>query len=170
MILRDPPIEGAAADGDRPSIHGAMLGKALAVIAELGRRDAPMPIPDTCLTCAFREGSMPNQTAGTGVMALNCVLRIDTDRFACHHGMKEGQPKQICAGYVAAMIAPFSLVREVLDAFNAEMETIKDGQPDDIRIAFDAWLAGVDPGRRMDVYEAARAYAKSKRTEIESLG
>jgi hypothetical protein len=81
------PIEiRAAQDGDRPSLHGKMLGKALALIAEIGRRDAPMPIPDTCLTCAFREGTMPNQTAGTGMVALNCVLRIDTDRFACHHG------------------------------------------------------------------------------------
>jgi hypothetical protein len=71
-----------AADGDRPSLHGKMLGKALALMADLGRRDAPMPIPDQCLTCAFLEGSMPNQTAGTGMIALNCVLRIDPDRFA----------------------------------------------------------------------------------------
>jgi hypothetical protein len=75
-------MDKPAADGDRPSFHGKMLGEALALMAELGRREAPMPIPDNCLTCAFRRGTMPNETAGTGVIALNCVLRIDKDRFA----------------------------------------------------------------------------------------
>lgn len=149
-----------AADGDRPSSHGMMLGKALALIAEIGRRDAPMSIPDTCLTCAFREGTMPNQTAGTGMVALNCVLRIDTDRFACHHGLKEGQPKHLCAGYIAAMLAPLSEVKEILAAFQHELAEIED-QPDDVRAAFDAWLNKADPERRLDVYQAAREYAKA---------
>lgn len=155
----------AAQDGDRPSLHGKMLGKALALIAEIGRRDAPMPIPDTCLTCAFREGTMPNQTAGTGMVALNCVLRIDTDRFACHHGLKEGQPQRLCAGYIAAMLAPFSEVRELLAAFHHELAAIED-QPDDVRAAFDAWINRADPERRMDVYQAAREYAKGQIAEI----
>jgi hypothetical protein len=160
-------LGGIAADGDRPTIHGQMLGKALALIEMIGRRDAPMPIPDTCLTCAFREGSMPNQTAGTGMAALNCVLRIDTDRFACHHGMKDGDPQRICAGYVAAMIAPFSEVREILAAFQEELATIGD-QPDNVRAAFDAWLAKADFERRLDVYRAAREYAKSQVTALTS--
>lgn len=147
-----------AANGDRPSAHGKMLGKALSLISEIGRRDAPMPIPDTCLTCAFREGSMPNMTAGTGMVALNCVLRIDTDRFACHHGMSDGTPKRICAGYVAAMLAPFSEVREILAAFHHEMAVVEE-RPDDVREAFDAWLGRADPERRLDVYQAAREYA-----------
>lgn len=152
---------GPISEGDRPSLHGRMMGKALAVISEVGRRDAPMPIPDSCLTCAFREGSLPNQCAGTGIVALNCVLRIDTDRFACHHGMKDGDPQRICAGYIAAMLAPFSQVKEILSAFNDELATIE-GQPDDVRAAFDAWLSLADPDRRMDVYQAAREYAKSQ--------
>jgi hypothetical protein len=152
---------GPAADGDRPSLHGKLLGKALALFAAIGRRDAPMPIPDTCLTCAFREGTMPNQTAGTGMMALNCVLRIDPDRFACHHGMKDGDPQRLCAGYVAAMLAPFSEVKEILAAFHEELAAVED-QPDDVRQAFDAWLNRADPKRRMDVYQAAREYAKSQ--------
>lgn len=150
-----------AAEGDRPSIHGAILGKALALMADLGRRDAPMPIPETCLTCAFREGSMPNQAAATGVMALNCVLRIDPDRFACHHGMKAGEPQKLCSGYIAAMLAPFSQVKEILTAFNEELAAIEN-QPDEVRAAFDAWLSRADPERQMDVYQAAREYAKSQ--------
>jgi len=149
-----------AAIGDRPSRHGKLLGHALALIAQIGRRDAPIPIPDCCLTCAFREGSMPNQTAGTGKTALDIVLGIDRDRFACHHGMKDGEPKKLCVGYVAAMLAPFSEVKAIISAVHDELANISDSDPDDVRSAFDAWLALADPEMRMDVYEAARAYAK----------
>lgn len=146
--------------GDRPSRHGKLLGAALATISAIGRRGAPMPIPDPCLTCAFREGTMPNQTAGTGKMALDIVLGIDRDRFACHHGMKEGEPKKLCVGYIAAMLAPFSEVSAILTAFHAELTNIDDGAPDEVRAAFDGWLSIADPDHRMDVYEAARAYAR----------
>lgn len=146
-------------NGDRPSAHGRLLGAALALMADLGRRDAPMSIPDPCLTCAFRKGTMPNESAGTGIVALNCALRIDTDRFACHHGMKDGTPEKICAGYIAALLAPFSEVKEILTAFRDELDLIGNS-PDEARAAFDAWLDRADPQRRMDVYQAARAYAK----------
>lgn len=149
-----------AAIGDRPSRHGKLLGHALATIAAIGRRDAPMPIPECCLTCAFREGSVPNQTAGTGVIALNIVLGIDRDRFACHHGMKDGEPQKICVGYVAAMLAPYSQTKAILAAFYDELKDFDAAGPDEVRAAFDAWLALADPEQRMDVYEAARAYAK----------
>lgn len=69
-----------AKDGDRPSKHGQILGSALALVAMAGRKDSPVPLPEPCLTCAFREGSMPNQTAGTGLIALNIVLGIDQAR------------------------------------------------------------------------------------------
>lgn len=151
-----------AADGDRPSRHGAMLGEALALLADLGRRDAPMTIPEACLTCAFRRGTLPNQSAGTGKIALDCVLGIDRDRFACHHGMKEGEPQKLCLGYIAARLAPFSEVKEILRAFYDELTAIDDGSADQVRAAFDAWIDRADPDRRMDVYEAARAYAKTK--------
>lgn len=153
--------KGKIAVGDRPSLHGKLMGKALALMADLGRRDAPLEIPETCLTCAFREGSMPNQTAGAGIMALNCVLRIDMDRFACHHGMKAGEPSKLCSGYIAAMLAPFSEVKEILAAFHDELATIE-SEPDHVRAAFDAWLNKADPERRLDVYQAAREYAKSE--------
>jgi hypothetical protein len=154
------PRKDAAADGDRPSRHGRLLGQALATIAELGLRDAPTPMPALCLTCAFKEGSAPNQTAGTGIAALNCVLGIDKDRFACHHGMKAGEPQKLCAGYVAARLAPFAEVSAILSAFHEELKLAGDASADDVRAAFDAWLADTDPEKRMDVYEAARAYAR----------
>jgi hypothetical protein len=112
---------------------------------------------------------MPNMTAATGKMALDCVIGVDKDRFACHHGMEFGHPRTLCVGYIAAMLAPFSKVREILCAFYDELKEIDDGAPDEIRAAFDAWLAGTDPERRLDVYEAARAYAASCRRQEDEV-
>jgi hypothetical protein len=86
------------------------------------------------------------------------MLGIDKDRFACHHGMKDGQPSKICVGYIAARVAPWSFTKEVLLAMQAELDKI-DGGPDEVRAAFDAWWSGTDPQREMDVYQQARAYA-----------
>lgn len=103
---------------------------------------------------------MPNQTAGTGKVALDCVLGIDKDRFACHHGMKDGDPQKLCVGAIAARMAPFSEVKEILAAFYDELKTFDDAADDDVRAVFDAWIDEADPDRKMDVYQAARAYAK----------
>jgi hypothetical protein len=147
-------------EGDRPSRHGAILGEALALIADLGERDARMDNwRDRCATCAFRKGTAPNMTAGTGMVALNCVLGIDKDRFACHHGMKDGQPAKICVGYIAARIAPFSSVKEVMALLASEIAG-PDGEPDEIRAAFDVWLTELDPEGKMDVYQTARAFQR----------
>lgn len=154
-----PPVGKNMTDGDRPSRHGAILGDALALLAAAGRKDSPVELPECCLTCAFRPGTMPNQTAGTGKMALDCVLGIDKDRFACHHGMKEGQPQKLCVGYVAAVLAPWSFTKEVIGAVHAELGEIKDGDPDDVRATFDAWYLEFEPDGKLDVYQIARAYA-----------
>jgi hypothetical protein len=140
---------------ERPSRHGKILGEALALIATAGRKDAPMPLPDMCMTCAFREGSMPNQMAATGKTAMDCVLGIDRDRFACHHGMRDGQPKKICVGYIAARLAPFSFVKEVIASIHAELAEIERDTADPVRAAFDAWVSEVDPGRKLDDYQLA---------------
>lgn len=145
-------------NGDRPTKHGSLLGEALALIADLGERYSPIPMGERCSTCAFRKGSVPNQSAGTGMIALNCVLGIDRDRFACHHGMKDGEPKRICVGYMAAILAPFSQVKEVLVFMHENLG--KDDGEDDVREAFDKWLHDFDPKGKLDVYQVARAYQK----------
>lgn len=147
---------------ERPSLHGKILGDALALLARAGRRDAPMELPECCLTCAFREGCMTNQMAATGKMALDCVLGIDPDRFACHHGMKDGEPTKLCVGYIAATMAPWSFAKEVVAAVAADLEAMKNDDADEIRTAFDAWHNKIDPERKMDDYQLARAYAVSK--------
>lgn len=103
---------------------------------------------------------MPNESAGTGKIALDCVLGIDNDCFACHHGMKDGQPKKICVGYAAALLAPWPEVMAIVSAFADELSNVDDAALDPVREAFDSWLIDADPKKRMDVYEAARVYAR----------
>jgi hypothetical protein len=142
-----------ASDGDRPSQHGARLGKALSAVAELGRKSLP-DLPECCLTCAFREGTVPNMTAGTLVLAMRCSVGTDPAPFGCHQGMRDDQPTQLCAGYVAAK-----------HAFETDSATARDllaasdlgGDDDLVGAQFDAWRATTDPA--LDVYQVARAWA-----------
>ena len=106
---------------------------------------------------------MPNQMAATAKTAMDCVLGIDRDRFACHHGMKDGQPKKICVGYVAARLAPFSFVKEVIATVHAELAEIEDDATDAVRVAFYAWVKEVDPDRRLNDYQLARLFEKVRR-------
>lgn len=147
-------------EGDRPSRHGAMMGETLADIAAEGRKSCPPGTPEPCLTCAFRKGTQANQSAGTGVAALNCVLDIDTEDFACHHGMKDGRPTKLCAGYVTARLAPFQFTTDALAALVEKLKSVEDSGPDEVRETFDAWLSSADPAGVMDVYQQARARAK----------
>jgi hypothetical protein len=152
--------EGASENKARPSRHGAILGAALAKMADAGRKADPT-IPDACATCAFTAGSMPNQMAPTTLVAFNCATGIDPSPFGCHHGMKDGLPTRLCAGYVAARCAPF----ETLKALAGEVCRDLDGMegPDTVREQFDAELAKIDPDGTMDDYQLARARARQAR-------
>ena len=145
-------------DGDRPTRHGMILGEALAEIATAGLRATGTDI-EPCATCAFRRGTVPNMTAGTGMVALNTFLDIDTDDFACHHGMRDGQPTRVCAGYLLARQAPWAEVKATFAAMKGRLDAMEG--PDEVRAAYDAWLEATDPERRMDVYQLARAFARS---------
>jgi hypothetical protein len=126
----------------------------LARVYEIGREQSP-ELPDPCLTCAFRAGSMPNQCAGTGKVTLDCLLRADT--FGCHHGMKNGEPSKLCVGWVAALKAPFKEVQHLLGEMYAELQALPDADP--VRAEFDAWVKSIDPEGSLDVYQLGRAYA-----------
>lgn len=59
---------------------------------------ASHPSPDDggpCATCAFRSGTIPNQSCHTMILARLCVegLRL----FLCH------EKSQVCRGYIAAI-------------------------------------------------------------------
>lgn len=143
---------------ERPSRHGAILGKALAALVEAGREIEPN-IPPACATCAFREGTMPNQMAATGIVALKCVTGADPDDFACHYGMAEGWPTKLCAGYHAAIRAPAEVRIRIVEKVAADVAEIDDSD-DPIREAFELWHADIDPDGLMDDYQLARAFAR----------
>jgi hypothetical protein len=141
-------------DFDRPSQHGAILGAALSSIADAG--DAPH-IPDRCLTCAFTKGTMPNQCAGTVTQVLDCTVHL-AGLFYCHHGIKDGEPKRVCAGYMAAVEAPYRFAMKAIGEAHRQLLGLTDEVSDAIRADFDAWYAKVDPDGKMDSYQLARAY------------
>jgi len=149
----------AGNDRDRPSAHGKLAGKAIALLESAGRREMP-GLPEGCATCAFREGCMTNMMAGTTLVALKCALGQDADRFACHHGMKDGQPKKLCAGYVAAILASHTLKEQVVLAMVEDLACLP--EHDQVRADFDAWIAEVDPAGTMDDYERARWYERHR--------
>lgn len=143
---------------ERPSTHGAILGEALARIAESVTGELPQ---ECCATCAFRRGCMTNLMASTGLVAFACAVGADPDPFACHHGMKDGEPTKICAGWLACQLADFDTVKAVGAWLTGQLARLGDGQPDPIREAVDAWLARVDPADRLDDYQRGRLYLKA---------
>lgn len=142
---------------DRPSQHGAILGEALTEIMEAGRAVDPS-IPDCCLTCAFKPGTMTNQMATTGIEAFKCAVGVDDSPFGCHHGLNDGMPTKLCAGFVAARLAPFGDVQRISEGLAAKIADIP--EHDQIRAEYDAWWKSVDPDRAMDNYQLARLYAR----------
>lgn len=153
--LRVSPLTGDdPGERGRPSQHGAALGEALADIAKAGAVGTDL-LSAMCATCAFREGSLANQLAGTGVVALNCVLGVDPDDFACHHGMKNGEPTKLCAGFLAAQLAPREIVLAAVQLVSARLAALPDH--DAVRAAFDEKAARFDPDGRMDNYQWGRA-------------
>ncbi len=108
------PGVGEATAPQRPSNHGRALGLELARLAD-AMVEAYPEIPDRCKTCAFREGTIPNQMAGTLVEALNCVVGLDPANFGCHQTLDtSGLPTTLCAGYILARLAPFNDVKQAL--------------------------------------------------------
>jgi hypothetical protein len=97
-------------------------------------------------------------------VALNCVLDVDRDDFACHHGMADGWPTKLCAGYLAARSAPWETVKSIMFDLQAELASM--GGPDEVRTAYDAWWSTVDPDRALDVYQLARLFER-RRSRIE---
>ena len=144
---------------ERPSRYGVTLGQFLSAVADAGRKEVPeVVIVDMCSTCAFRDGAMPNQMAATGLVAFKIVMGIDSDEFACHHGMKEGVPQKRCAGYALAKLAPWADIQAEGAKLRERMDTASG--PDEIRAAFDRWLDEVDPERKLDDYALARLFAR----------
>ncbi len=164
MSPRDKAATAGAGvpERERPSRHGRILGLFLSAVADAGRKEVPEGvIINICSTCAFRDGAMPNQMAATGLVAFNIVIGIDSDEFACHHGMKDGVPQKRCAGYALAKLAPWSEIKAECAKLNQRVDGMTG--PDEVRAAFDRWLDEVDPDHALDDYALARLFARDER-------
>jgi len=108
----------------KPSAHGRALGTELARLAESQVAAHPM-IPERCKTCAFREGTQPNQMAGTLSEALECVLMGAAEPFYCHQKLKDGEPTQLCVGYVLCCAAPFEDVKAAIGRAHVALKALE---------------------------------------------
>lgn len=171
--MTSPPQAPGIGEGDegfdRPSVHGKILGDTLSMLEAAGRA-IDQTIPASCATCAFRHGSDPNLSAGTGLIAFKCAVGVDKGAFCCHHGLKEGQPTMVCAGWLAAQKAPFDTMKALTFQMNERLAAMDGTDP--IREAYDAWLETIDPAVAQDTYARARAWLKHGRTisEVTDIG
>lgn len=91
-----PPKEGEAGVPNLPSPEGAELGRNHVRFYEQEEAKHPPSAP-RCDGCAFRLGTLANQSVATQMTALKCV--IEGEPFYCHKGVGDGEPKRLCAGY-----------------------------------------------------------------------
>ena len=146
-----------------PSKHGEALGRELARLAD-SQVAAHPEIRERCLTCAFTEGSMTSKMAPTIIEVMHCVVGTDEAPFGCHHGLaQDGQPTELCAGYLLCREASFEEVKAaVMRAYEA-LGTVRSASGDMTDPVFAAWRAEHDPDDKLDDYERAREYAKFQR-------
>lgn len=84
--------------------EGQRLGKIMAQMADRGFEILKDEIrDDRCVSCAFREGTVPNGCPATQIVVAKCVME-DKDAFACHC-VQAGGERVLCAGWIAAKTA-----------------------------------------------------------------
>jgi hypothetical protein len=154
----DVLAEGAGMEArEQPRADGAVLGEAIAALADAGRLIDPS-VPDPCATCAFRRGTMTNMMPTTVLTAFNCATGVDDSPFGCHHGMVDGRPTKKCAGWLAAQAADWPDVNRVLGKLQADLDALPDpeARPD----GYAEWIARIDPEGRLDAYQRGRLWLR----------
>lgn len=146
---------------EHPSRHGAIVGHALAQLEQAGRAAADAELPPMCATCAFRPGCMTNLMAATVLEAFKCAVGADDSLFVCHHGMTDGEPSRVCAGWVAAQLAEFETVKAICGQVAGGLANLHEDGPDPIREAFDLWISTVDPDGKLDDYQRGRLFLRA---------
>ncbi len=96
-----PPAPGSRVKLNLPTPEGEELGRHMARFADQEAEKlsaAGLPVPQRCIDCAFRAGSIPSGCPPTIMTAIKCVF--EREPFSCHHGLDaDGEPTRICAGY-----------------------------------------------------------------------
>lgn len=90
-ILSGFAFPGKEGDVNLPTIFGALAGIDLAAQAD---------VASPCAGCAFRLGTVANQSPSTTCDAEWCINGNEDDRFMCHEDIDEdGNPSKMCAGF-----------------------------------------------------------------------
>ena len=95
-------IKGGMNDRDAEKINSSSLFGALQGVELANRVDQAK----TCEGCAFRLGTLANQSPSTTTDAQWCAdgVGMEGDRFMCHEGMGENdEPTRPCAGFAQVM-------------------------------------------------------------------
>jgi hypothetical protein len=149
--------QNGIAQRDCPSVAGAVVGKAMALMSAAGLFAYPDMLKP-CATCAFRAGAMSNAMPATVTAAFECVATNDDVVFGCHQGMIDNRPARECAGWRAAKAAPSTKAVRILADMFKELEAL--GEHDHVRAEFDDWVARVDPDGRLDDHERGRLWLR----------
>lgn len=102
----DPTVENL------PTPEGWMLGREISRLCDIEeerlRERFPRQHP-RCADCALRLGTRPNGCAETLMDILKCLY--EHVPFYCHKGLRDGEPRRLCAGYAILVGAELPGVR-----------------------------------------------------------
>lgn len=99
-------IKAEVKNRDLVTPEGQRLGKIMANMADQGfeiLKNEHGFKDDRCVSCAFREGTVPNGDPQTQLEVVDCVMN-DKAAFACHC-VQAGGERQVCSGWIAAKTA-----------------------------------------------------------------
>lgn len=102
-----PLTEGEQGSPNLPSPEGELLGHHLArlTLPLIERAQARFPGDSSlapCSECAYVAGTVPNRSLATVGDALKCS--VERTEFCCHKGQVNGEPRRLCAGWLATML------------------------------------------------------------------
>jgi hypothetical protein len=99
--------------------EGRECGKLLGLMTDKAEAELKTKFPnhaERCKSCAFKAGTFPNGCPETLLQAIACV--VSGEPFFCHQKLDaQGEPEDICVGWLLAVTAADDKLREVMTPF-----------------------------------------------------
>lgn len=92
-----------------PTPEGRMLGRELARLCDIEEARMRVRFPrlhPRCDDCALRAGTDPNGCPETLMDVVKCIA--ENVPFYCHKGVRDGEPKRLCAGFAICANVPIA--------------------------------------------------------------